>query len=158
MSEQISIVINGTKQNLITDPNTPLLWVLRDNLGYTGTKYGCGKGLCGSCTVHVNGEPTRSCLITVNTVSGKEITTIEGISSDNSHPVQQAWLAEDVPQCGYCQAGQIMSAIALLKQTPNPDEQQISDYMSGNLCRCGTYGRIKKAIKRAASNIAIVGG
>jgi len=129
----------------------PLLWVLRDTLDKTGTKFGCGAGLCGACTVHINGEAARSCQTAISAVAGKKITTIEGLSADGSHPVQLAWIAEDVPQCGYCQSGQIMSAVALLAKKPNPSDADIDDFMSGNICRCGTYQRIRKAIHRAAA-------
>src|SRR2546427_762387 len=132
-------------------PAMPLLWVLRDALNMTGTKFGCGMALCGACPVHINGEATRSCITTISSVAGKKITTIEGLSAGGSHPVQQAWMEEDVPQCGYCQSGQIMSAVALLSKKPNPTDADIDDAMSGNICRCGTYQRIRKAIHRAAS-------
>jgi isoquinoline 1-oxidoreductase subunit alpha len=146
----ITLKVNG--QNLDTDasPDTPLLWVLRDHLGLTGTKFGCGKSLCGACTVHVDGAATRSCVTLVSTVVGKDIRTIEGLSSDRSHPVQKAWLELDVPQCGYCQSGQIMSASALLAQNPAPSDADIDAAMTGNICRCGTYPRIRAAIHRAA--------
>jgi isoquinoline 1-oxidoreductase subunit alpha len=146
----ITLKVNG--QNLDTDasPDTPLLWVLRDHLGLTGTKFGCGKSLCGACTVHVDGAATRSCVTLVSTVVGKDIRTIEGLSSDRSHPVQKAWLELDVPQCGYCQSGQIMSASALLAQNPAPSDADIDAAMAGNICRCGTYPRIRAAIHRAA--------
>lgn len=153
MRKKISLLVNNKTEVVTATPETPLLWVLRDNLELTGTKYGCGKGLCGSCTVHVDGEPKRACLLPISVIGNKKVTTIEGLSTDSSHPVQQAWLAEDVPQCGYCQAGQIMSAVALLIKESNPTEQQINEHMSGNLCRCGTYGRIKKAINRASISI-----
>lgn len=132
-------------------PDTPLLWVLRDTLELTGTKYGCGAGLCGACTVHLDGEATRSCMTPVSAVGAKTITTIEGLSQGNSHPLQEAWISEDVPQCGYCQSGQIMQAAALLAKNPHPSEQDIVDAMSGNLCRCGTYHRIRRAVERAAN-------
>jgi len=150
MSE-IILSINGSERKLKVAPETPLLWVIRDTLELTGTKYGCGAGICGSCTVHVDGESTRSCITPVSAAAGKAITTIEGLSHEASHPVQQAWIAEDVPQCGYCQSGQIMQAAALLAKTPHPSEQQILQAMSGNLCRCGTYHRIRRAVARAAS-------
>ena len=146
----INFTLNGKTQTVDVSPDMPLLWVLRDTLNMTGTKFGCGMALCGACTVHINGEATRSCITPVSSVSGKKVTTIEGISADGSHPVQQAWIAEDVPQCGYCQSGQIMSATALLKRTPKPTDAQIDEAMSGNICRCGTYQRIRKAIHRAA--------
>ena len=136
----------------LDDPSTPLLWVLRDHLGLVGTKFGCGRGLCGACTVHMNGNPIRSCVMPAASMAGMKITTIEGISLAGAelHPVQQAWIDEDVPQCGYCQAGQIMSAVALLNTNANPTDKDIDSAMSGNLCRCGTYQRIRKAIHTAA--------
>ena len=137
--------------------DTPLLWVLRDTLGLTGTKFGCGAAQCGACTVHLEGAPVRSCQIPVSAAQRAEITTIEGLSADTSHPVQRAWLAEQVPQCGYCQSGQIMSAAALLARTPQPTDEQIDHAMSGNLCRCGAYSRIRAAIHRAASDTPKVG-
>jgi aerobic-type carbon monoxide dehydrogenase small subunit (CoxS/CutS family) len=149
--------VNGRDLDTDADADTPLLWVLRDHLGLTGTKFGCGKGLCGACTVHVDGAPARSCLTPLSAVAGRKITTIEGLSPDRSHPVQRAWLELDVPQCGYCQSGQIMAASALLAQTPAPTDAQIDDAMSGNLCRCGTYPRIRAAIHRAAE-LAKTGG
>ncbi len=150
----IQLVINGTAENIDVDPGTPLLWVLRDTVGLTGTKYGCGIAACGACTVHVDGEPVRSCVTPVSTVAGKKITTIEGLSKDGSHPVQRAWVAEEVPQCGYCQSGQIMAAAALLARNPRPTDADIDDAMSGLICRCGTYQRIRSAIKRAAQTAA----
>jgi isoquinoline 1-oxidoreductase subunit alpha len=147
----IDFTLNGKSHSVDVSPDMPLLWVLRDTLNMTGTKFGCGMALCGACTVHINGEPTRSCITPISSVSGKKVTTIEGISADASHPVQQAWIAEDVPQCGYCQSGQIMSAVALLTKKSNPTDADIDDAMSGNICRCGTYQRIRKAIHRAAS-------
>lgn len=144
--------VNGTERKVNLAPETPLLWVLRDTLELTGTKYGCGAGLCGSCTVHLDGEAARSCVTPISVAASKAITTIEGLSSTGSHPLQQAWIAEDVPQCGYCQSGQIMQAAALLAKAPHPAEQQIIDAMNGNLCRCGTYLRIRRAIARAASS------
>ncbi|HYM75222.1 MAG TPA: (2Fe-2S)-binding protein [Candidatus Dormibacteraeota bacterium] len=144
------LVINGRPHEVEIAADTPLLWVLRDKLNMTGTKYGCGMGLCGSCTVHLDGEAVRSCQTPLSSVGTKKITTIEGLSADNSHPVQQAWIAEQVPQCGYCQPGQIMSAAALLAQTPKPTDAQIDAAMDGNLCRCGMYQRIRRAIHRAA--------
>ena len=146
----IEFDVNGKPQKVDVDPNMPLLWVLRDTLGMTGTKFGCGMALCGACTVHVNGEPARSCSTPVSTVAGKHITTIEGISSDRSHPVQRAWIELEVPQCGYCQSGQIMSAVALLSKHAQPTDAQIDEGMTGNICRCGTYQRIREAIHRAA--------
>ena len=147
----IEITVNGIGHTLEVNPDTPLLWVLRDTLGVTGTKYSCGIGECGSCTVHVDGQATRSCITPVSAVVGKQITTIEGLSPDGSHPLQRAWITEQVPQCGYCQSGQIMTAAALLKQNPNPSDDEISQVMSGVLCRCGTYPRILKAIRRAVA-------
>jgi isoquinoline 1-oxidoreductase alpha subunit len=142
--------INGKDAHVDVDADTPLLWVLRDTLSLTGTKFGCGMALCGACTVHLDGAPIRSCVTPVSAVAGKKITTIEGLSSDRSHPVQKAWIELDVPQCGYCQSGQIMSAVALLTQTPQPTDAQIDAAMAGNICRCGTYQRIRAAIHRAA--------
>jgi isoquinoline 1-oxidoreductase subunit alpha len=148
----ITFTLNGEAQTVDVSPDMPLLWVLRDTLNMTGTKFGCGMALCGACTVHINGEATRSCITPISSVSGKKITTIEGLSADGSHPVQKAWIAEDVPQCGYCQSGQIMSAVALLAKKPKPTDADIDDAMSGNICRCGTYQRIRKAIHRAAGS------
>ena len=142
--------VNGRSHRLDVEPETPLLWVLRDTLGLTGTKYGCGISECGSCTVHVNGEPVRSCSLPVSDAAGKRITTIEGLSPDSSHPLQKAWVAEQVPQCGYCQSGQIMQAAALLAKNPNPSRGEIVRHMNGNICRCGTYNRIIAAIQRAS--------
>ncbi|HXQ25510.1 MAG TPA: (2Fe-2S)-binding protein [Candidatus Acidoferrales bacterium] len=142
--------LNGKPQTVNVNPDMPLLWVLRDTLDMTGTKFGCGMALCGACTVHIDGEATRSCITPVSSVAGKKVTTIEGLSPDRSHPVQKAWMEIDVPQCGYCQSGQIMSAAALIAKTPKPTDAQIDDAMSGNICRCGTYPRIRKAIHRAA--------
>ncbi len=141
--------VNGSDRKVSVAPETPLLWVLRDTLQLTGTKFGCGAGLCGACTVHVDGASTRSCSIPVSQVAAKNITTIEGLSPNGQHPLQQAWIAEEVPQCGYCQSGQIMAAAALLAKTPNPSEEQIASFMSANICRCGTYDRIRRAIQRA---------
>jgi len=146
----IKLTVNGKEHEVDAAPDTPLLWVLRDHIGLTGTKYGCGMALCGACTVHLDGKPTRSCVLPVSGVGGRKITTIEGLSSDRSHPVQQAWIEIDVPQCGYCQSGQIMSAAALLAENPAPSDEDINRAMDGNLCRCGTYPRIRKAIHRAA--------
>jgi isoquinoline 1-oxidoreductase subunit alpha len=146
----ISFTLNGKSQSVDVDPQMPLLWVLRDTLNMTGTKFGCGMALCGACTVHINGEASRSCVTPISAVAGKKITTIEGLSADGSHPVQQAWVEIDVPQCGYCQCGQIMSAAALLAKKASPTDAEIDDFMSGNICRCGTYQRIRKAIHRAA--------
>jgi isoquinoline 1-oxidoreductase subunit alpha len=148
----ISFTLNGKAQTVDVSPDMPLLWVLRDTLNMTGTKFGCGMALCGACTVHINGEATRSCITTISSVSGKKVVTIEGLSADGSHPMQVAWIEEDVPQCGYCQSGQIMSAVALLAKKPKPTDADIDDFMSGNICRCGTYQRIRKAIHRAAGS------
>jgi aerobic-type carbon monoxide dehydrogenase small subunit (CoxS/CutS family) len=145
----ISVTVNGTVHRLDVSPDTPLLWVLRDTLGLTGTKYGCGIAQCGACTVHVDGAPTRACVTPISALAGKSVTTIEGLSRSGEHPVQQAWFELDVVQCGYCQSGQIMTAAALLATTPNPTDAQINEAMSGVLCRCGTYQRIRAAIKRA---------
>lgn len=144
------LVINAASRQVDVAPDTPLLWVLRDSLNLTGTKYGCGAGLCGACTVHLDGEPVRACQTPISEVGTKKITTIEGLSQRDNHPVQLAWIAEQVPQCGYCQSGQIMSAAALLAKTPNPTDDQIDSAMVGNLCRCGMYQRIRRAIHRAA--------
>ncbi|HQV67053.1 MAG TPA: (2Fe-2S)-binding protein [Saprospiraceae bacterium] len=146
----ISLIINGKSQVISADPSTPLLWVLRDELGLVGTKFGCGIASCGACTVHVEGVATRSCILPVASLAGKNITTIEGLSENGDHPVQVAWLENDVPQCGYCQSGQIMSAVALLAQNASPSDEDIDNAMMGNICRCGTYVRIKSAIKQAA--------
>ena len=146
----IHLLINNSPREVDVAPDTPLLWVLRDKLHLTGTKYGCGMGLCGACTVHLDGEAVRACLTPVSSVGERKITTIEGLSASSQHPVQLAWVAEQVPQCGYCQSGQIMSAAALLAKTPHPTEQQIDTAMGGNLCRCGVYQRIRRAIHRAA--------
>jgi len=142
--------VNGRRQSVDVAPETPLLWVLRDDLQLTGTKFGCGVAQCGACTVHVNGKPTRACTTPISSVGSAAITTIEGLSPDGTHPLQRAWIAEDVPQCGYCQSGQIMSAAALLANTPSPSDAQIDTAMRGNICRCGTYVRIRAAIHRAA--------
>jgi isoquinoline 1-oxidoreductase alpha subunit len=147
----IKLTINKKKYDLDVDPQMPLLWVLRDVVGLTGTKYGCGMAQCGACTVHLNGDAIRSCLMPVSAVSGKEITTIEGLSENNDHPLQQAWMEMDVPQCGYCQTGQIMTAAALLRKNSNPSDQDIVNAMQGNICRCGTYLRIQKAVKKAVA-------
>jgi len=144
-----SLNINNQTYPVEVMPDTPLLWVLRDSIGLTGTKFGCGIAQCGACTVYVNGTPIRSCTYPVSSVGNKKITTIEGLSEDGSHPVQQAWIEEDVAQCGYCQAGQIMTAAALLKRNPNPTDKEIDAAMSGHICRCGTYKRIRKAIRLA---------
>ena len=145
----IKLTINGQAQDVDVAGDTPLLWVLRDTLGLTGTKYGCGKALCGACTVHVDGAPTRACITPAESVAGKSITTIEGLSSNRSHPVQQAWIEMDVPQCGYCQSGQIMAAAALLRKKPRPTDKDIDEAMT-NICRCGTYQRIRAAVHMAA--------
>jgi isoquinoline 1-oxidoreductase subunit alpha len=150
-SMSITFTLNGKAQTVDVSPEMPLLWVLRDTLNMTGTKFGCGMALCGACTVHIEGEPARSCSTPISRVAGKKVTTIEGLSADGTHPVQIAWMAEDVPQCGYCQSGQIMSAVALLVKKSNPTDADIDDAMSGNICRCGTYQRIRKAIHRAAT-------
>jgi isoquinoline 1-oxidoreductase subunit alpha len=147
------LTINGKAQTVNSSPDTPLLWVLRDELGMTGTKFGCGAGLCGSCTVLADGEAVRSCSLPLKNVGQKKITTIEGLSAEGSHPLQKAWSAENVPQCGYCQAGQIMNAAALLQKTKHPSDAQIDEAMNGNLCRCGTYMRIRAAIHRAAQEV-----
>ena len=147
----IHLRVNETMREVDVAPDTPLLWVLRDTLGLTGTKYGCGVGLCGACTVHLDGQAVRSCQTPVNSIRTKRITTIEGLSSDRGHPVQRAWIAEQVPQCGYCQSGQIMQAAAFLARTPHPSREQIDEAMAGNICRCATYQRIRRAIERAAS-------
>jgi isoquinoline 1-oxidoreductase alpha subunit len=143
-------ILNGKPATVDVNPDMPLLWVLRDALNMTGTKFGCGMALCGACTVHINGDAIRSCITPISSVAGKRVTTIEGLSATSSHPVQRAWVEIDVPQCGYCQSGQIMSASALLAKTPKPTDAQIDDAMTGNICRCGTYPRIRKAIHRAA--------
>lgn len=150
--ESFSLKINGKKETIEADPSTPLLWVLRDHLNLVGTKYGCGIGQCGACTVHYNGSAVRSCQIPISRAGGNEITTIEGLSKNGTHPVQKAWLEIDVPQCGYCQAGQIMSATALLTTNRNPSDSEIDAAMNGNICRCGTYTRIKEAIKSVAKS------
>jgi isoquinoline 1-oxidoreductase alpha subunit len=147
----ITLRVNGSEKKVSVSPETPLLWVLRDALELTGTKFGCGAGLCGACTVHVDGAAVRSCSTPVSQVAGKTVMTIEGLGANGLHPVQQAWIAEEVPQCGYCQVGQIMAAAALLAKTPNPTDDEITKGMNGNLCRCGTYERIRMAIHRAAN-------
>ena len=146
----IELRINGVARKFEGDPEMPLLWYLRDELDLTGTKFGCGMGLCGACTIHVNGAAVRSCVTSLGNAAGKDITTIEGLSKTNSHPLQKAWKEANVPQCGYCQSGQIMQAAALLKKTPKPTDKDIEDAMTGNICRCGTYQRIRAAIKTAA--------
>jgi isoquinoline 1-oxidoreductase subunit alpha len=148
----INLNVNGKQHTVDVDPQTPVLWVLRDHLNLTGTKYGCGIAQCGACTIHLEGNATRSCVLPVSSVENKEITTIEGLSEDAGHPVQEAWLEHDVAQCGYCQAGQIMAAAALLKSKPDPSDKEIEDAMNGNICRCATYLRIKAAIKTAANS------
>jgi len=147
-----TLKINGKEQKVDVDPATPMLWVLREHLKMVGTKFGCGIAQCGACTVHLNDNAVRSCQLPISAVGEQEITTIEGLSEHGDHPVQKAWLGIDVPQCGYCQAGQIMSASALLKKNPNPSDSEIEMAMNGNICRCGTYTRIKKAVKLAANN------
>ena len=148
--KKVSFILNGKSTSLETVPDKPLLWVLREELGLTGTKYGCGMAICGCCTVHLEGDAIRSCVTPVSRVEGKRVTTIEGLSADLSHPVQRAWIEIQVPQCGYCQPGQMMSAACLLAQNPKPTDSDITDAMSGNLCRCGTYQRVRRAIHRAA--------
>ena len=150
---QFTLQVNGRQQTVEAEADMPLLWVLRDVLNMTGTKYGCGVGLCGACTVHLNGDATRSCQVPIESAAGKRVTTIEGLAENGSHPVQRAWIVEQVPQCGYCQPGQIMSAAALLSTHPKPSDADIDDAMAGNLCRCGTYFRIRKAIHRAAEEM-----
>ena len=144
------LTINGTDHEVDVEPETPLLWVLRDTIGLTGTKFGCGIAQCGACTVHLDGQPVRSCSTSAASAVGRQITTIEGLSPDSSHPLQRAWVEHTVPQCGYCQSGQIMSAAALLSRNPNPSDSEIDAAMAGNICRCGTYSRIRAAIHRAA--------
>lgn len=150
----IQLKVNNISHSFDGDPEMPLLWYLRDILGLTGTKYGCGIGVCGACMVHQNGEAVRSCMTPVRAATAAEIVTIEGLGADGLHPVQKAWMEHNVPQCGYCQAGQIMQAVALLKQKPRPTDQDIDGWMAGNICRCGTYQRIRAAIKAAAGEIA----
>jgi isoquinoline 1-oxidoreductase subunit alpha len=150
----IPVIVNGKRHQVDVDADTPLLWVLRENLGLTGTKFGCGIAQCGACTVHLDGQPVRSCVTQIAAAKGKRITTIEGLSPNGSHPLQQAWIAEEVPQCGYCQSGQIMSAAALLAAKPKPSDADIDTAMSGNICRCGTYQRIRRAIHRAVGTPA----
>ncbi len=149
----ISFNLNGSTVNVSAEPDTPLLWVTRDEVGLTGTKFGCGAALCGACTVHLNGSPIRSCQTPVSAVAGKNVATVESLSADNSHPLQKAWIKHQVPQCGYCQSGQLMSASALLAKNKNPSDADIDAAMSGNLCRCGTYNRIRAAIKDAAAEM-----
>ncbi len=148
-----NFTVNGQPIEVDANPNTPLLWVIREHLKFTGTKFGCGVGQCGACTVHVNGTATYSCLTPLSAVEGSEITTIEGLSPNSDHPLQKAWIAEEVPQCGYCQSGQIMRAANLLETTPNPTREEIVAHMSTNICRCGTYSRIIRAIQRAAREV-----
>jgi isoquinoline 1-oxidoreductase alpha subunit len=150
---QYTLYVNGKTKTVEVDPSTPMLWVLRDHLDLVGTKFGCGIAQCGACTIHLNGTAVRSCQLPVSAVGNGEVITIEGLSENGDHPVQLAWIKQDVPQCGYCQAGQIMTATALLKQNPNPTDEEIESAMAGNLCRCGTYVRIKKAVKDAAANL-----
>jgi len=150
----IQLKINGTEQSFSGDPEMPLLWYLRDVLGLTGSKFGCGVGLCGACTVHVNGQAKRSCVMAMRDTAGQEITTVEGIEMNGLHPVQKAWMQINVPQCGYCQVGQIMQTISLLNSKKNPTNQKIDEAMSGNICRCGTYQRIRVAIRQAAEEMA----
>ena len=149
----IEFKLNGSKTKLDPQPETTLLWVLREHLKLTGTKFGCGSGLCGACTVHLNGQPIRSCITPVSALAGKSVTTIEGLSKNQSHPLQKAWVEAQVPQCGYCQSGQIMQAAALLKSNENPSREEIVAYMNGNICRCGTYLRIIRAIKIASAKV-----
>jgi len=146
----ITFALNGKSQSVDVHPQTPLLWVLRDTLGYTGTKFGCGMALCGACTVHINGSATRACVTPISTVAGKTVTTIEGLSPETTHPVQLAWIEEDVPQCGYCQSGQIMAVASLLAKTSKPTDADIDEALRNNICRCGTYSQIRRAIHRAA--------
>jgi isoquinoline 1-oxidoreductase alpha subunit len=156
-SKEISMTtrinVNGRTLDVKAEADTPLLWVIRDEVGLTGTKFGCGMALCGACTVHLDGVPVRSCQTPLSAAAGKKVATIESLSTNNSHPLQKAWIAHDVPQCGYCQSGQLMSAAALLKENKNPSDADIDQAMSGNICRCGTYGRIKAAIKTAAAEM-----
>jgi isoquinoline 1-oxidoreductase subunit alpha len=156
--KNVTFILNGKSTTVEVDPDKPLLWVLRENLGLTGTKYGCGMAVCGCCTVHLDDDAIRSCVTPMSRVNGKRVTTIEGLSKDLSHPVQKAWMEIQVPQCGYCQPGQMMSAACLLSQKPKPTDADISEAMSGNLCRCGTYQRVRKAIHLAASLAAESGG
>ena len=149
----ISFNLNGSAVSVQSEPDTPLLWVIRDEIGLTGTKFGCGKAQCGSCTVHVNGSAVRACQTPVSSVSGKNVATVESLSADNSHPLQKAWIKHQVPQCGYCQSGQLMSAAALLSKNKNPSDGDIDAAMAGNLCRCGTYNRVRAAVKDAAAEM-----
>jgi isoquinoline 1-oxidoreductase alpha subunit len=148
----INLTINGKKQSIDVDPKTPVLWVLREHLNLVGTKFGCGMAQCGACTIHLDGNAVRSCVLPVSSAENKEITTIEGLSENGDHPLQKAWIEHDVPQCGYCQTGQIMTAAALLEKTPNPTDSEIEEALQGNICRCGTYLRIKAAVKTAANS------
>ena len=159
MTQKITttLTVNGRRVTVTAPEDTPLLWVIREDLKLTGTKFGCGVGQCGACTVHLDGKPTQSCLYPIRDVAGKSVTTIEGLSPDSSHPLQKAWIAEQVPQCGYCQSGQIMRAAGLLKETPQPTREQIVEYMSPNICRCGTYVRIARAIERASREVVANG-
>lgn len=150
----LTLVVNGKRSPVDVDPATPLLWVLRENLHLTGTKYGCGMAQCGACTVHLDGEAVRSCVTPVSRAVGKKVTTIEGLSTDLTHPLQRAWIEEEVPQCGYCQSGQLMAAAVLLRENPHPTDTDINEGMAGNICRCGTYPRIRRAIHRAAALMA----
>lgn len=149
----VTFTLNGKSQNVDVPPGTPLLWVVREHIGLTGTKFGCGVAACGACTVHVDGQPARSCATPVSLVAGRSVTTIEGLSPNGKHPLQKAWLAEQVPQCGYCQSGQIMMAAALLAKNKKPTREQIVEHMNGNICRCGTYNKIIAAIQRAAKEV-----
>ena len=149
---QTGFTLNGQPQSVDVDPKTPLLWIIRDTLGLTGTKFGCGISLCGACTVHVDGEARRSCVTPVSAVAGRKVTTIEGLSTDGSHPLQKAWIAEQVPQCGYCQSGMLMTAAALLAKTPRPTDGDIDGALGSHICRCGTYQRIRRAVHRAAGD------
>jgi aerobic-type carbon monoxide dehydrogenase small subunit (CoxS/CutS family) len=158
ITSKIKLKVNGREYEVDVLPDAPLLWVIRDNIGLTGTKYGCGMALCGACTVHIDGKAVRSCVTPALSVAGKNITTIEGLSPDGSHPVQRAWIEDDVPQCGYCHSGQIMSAAALLAKNPKPTDDDIDTFMAGNICRCGTYQRIRHAIHRASQMMAAGGG
>ena len=148
-----TVNVNGQNRKIEADADTPMLWVLRDNLNLVGTKYGCGMAQCGACTIHVDGAAVRSCVLPIANVGNKKITTIEGLSEDGTHPLQKAWIEHDVPQCGYCQAGQIMNAAAFLKENPKPTDEEIVENMNGNICRCGTYTRIKAAVKTASENL-----
>lgn len=150
---QTAFTLNGKPQTVDVDPKTPLLWVIRDTVGLTGTKFGCGMSLCGACTVHIDGEARRSCVTPVSAVAGRKVTTIEGLSADRSHPLQQAWIEEQVPQCGYCQSGMLMSAAALLAKTPKPTDVDIDGALGAHICRCGTYQRIRRAVHRAAGDV-----